>query len=49
MYSVLSLAFPARETFLPEAITSEDFEEKVDSEKSSQIEKKGVEEEIRIV
>ena len=49
MYSVLSLAFPAKETFVPEAITSEDIDENVESEKSSHVEKKGVDEDIQVV
>ncbi|TBU38119.1 NCS1 nucleoside transporter family [Dichomitus squalens] len=49
VYSVLSLAFPAKDTFLAEAITSEDADENVESEQSSHIEKKGVDEDIKVV
>ena len=52
VYTILSLAFPARETFVAEAITSDDAAEAEDvpgSEGSSHLEKKSVEEEIRVV
>ncbi|KAI0649150.1 NCS1 nucleoside transporter family [Trametes meyenii] len=48
-FTVLSLVFPAKETFIPEAITSESaFEDAPGSERSSHLEK-GVEEEIKAV
>ena len=52
MYTILSLAFPARETFVAEAITSDDAalaEDVPGSEGSSHLEKKSVDEEIRVV
>ena len=54
VYTVLSLAFPAHETFVPEAITSDDAvehegEDVPGSEGSSHLEKKSVDEEIRVV
>ncbi|KAJ8469804.1 hypothetical protein ONZ51_g8748 [Trametes cubensis] len=52
VYTILSLAFPARETFVAEAITSDDAASAEDvpgSEGSSHLEKKSVDEEIRVV
>ena len=52
VYSILSLAFPAQETFIPEAITSDsehDRDVEVDSEQASQIEKNSVQAEVKAV
>ena len=46
VYSSLSLAFPAQETFIDEAITSEDVDD-TPSDKSSQIEK-GVDADVKV-
>ena len=46
VYSSLSLAFPAQETFIDEAITSEDVDD-TPSDKSSQIEK-GMDADVKV-
>ena len=46
VYSSLSLVFPAQETFIDEAITSEDVDD-TPSDKSSQIEK-GVDADVKV-
>ncbi len=50
VYSTLSLLFPAKETFIPEAITSDDHDiDTPGSEKSSHWDKRSVEEEVKVV
>lgn len=50
VYTVLSLSFPAHETFIPEAITSEDVAEDASrSDGSSHLEKRSVDEEVKVV
>ncbi len=53
VYSTLSLGFPAKETYIPEAITSEDVVKNVDesteSEQSSHHDKQVVEADLRLV
>ena len=48
VYTTLSLAFPANETFIDEAITSEDADDVAVSEKSSQLEK-GTDGDVKVV
>ena len=48
VYSSLSLLFPAEETFIDEAITSEDSDDAPASDKSSHIEK-GAEADLKAV
>ena len=50
VYSTLSLLFPAKETFIPEAITSDDPDlDAPASDMSSHIEKRSVDEEVKAV
>ena len=49
VYSGLSLAFPAKETFIPEAIMSDDHKDVPASDESSHIEKRSVEEAVHAV
>ncbi|KAI0749670.1 NCS1 nucleoside transporter family [Daedaleopsis nitida] len=49
VYSVLSLAFPAKETFIPEAITSDNAHKTEESPVSSRMERKSVDEEVKPV
>ena len=51
-YSVLSLAFPAQETFIPEAITSDNYDRAHDhasDDKSSHSERKSVDADVKAV